>query len=940
MELVMAVASHESITAVAPGSVVRVRDEDWLVTKVEQTKSGRLVHVYGLTELVRDTEAAFYSDLDDIQVVDPKQARIVADDSPRYRRSRLFLETTLRKTPEPATSNRLTVSTKMLAHELNYQRIAVAQALSLENVRPRILIADAVGLGKTLEIGMILSELVARGRGDNILIVTPKHVLEQMQHEMWCRFALPFVRLDSLGIQRVRRKIPATRNPFSYYKRVIISIDTLKTPRYREHLKKRRWDAVVIDESHNVTNAGTQNNELARLLAARTDALILASATPHNGDEKAFAELLRLLDPTVVAPDGTVDQDAVSKLIVRRHRYSSEVAEEVGSDWARREEPNNIAVEASPEENAVSHELSLVWLHNPEGAPCENRLFSWTLAKAFLSSPAALVETIQNRLRSNPGEKETEALTRLLELAQAANSTKAAKYEALVSYLKSLGVGRGSKHRAVVFSERVATLHFLEDNLPKSLGLKKNQVAVLHGGMSDVEQQAVVEEFKRGNSDLRVLVTGDVASEGVNLHAECHDLVHYDIPWSLIRIEQRNGRIDRYGQKHAPRIAALMLIPEDEQFSGDIRVLASLMDKEHAAHQVFSDVACVMGKYKAESEEHLIREVLAQGKDLDEVVPEPSTFTLDSFEAMLAGADGDEGESSDEGCSSASAGRAKTVEVAENISLFDSDAQFLDEAMKEAFEDPAREAGWRVHDKAIATLEPTSDLRRRLAVLPQDYIKERGVLDELRLALVPEQASRSLEAARASEDMTWPQVHFLSPLHPVLDWAADRALASISRDDVLAVRGNVAEPEFLLLGAISNGRGQLLTRTFIVVQYGFPSAQPDVAAYLKSVGVDGTTANPYPVDITGLQEQLPGVVDEAQRYLDTIKGGLIMESTNELEAWMNRADKWGTEADALVQRAELRKRKQRVQEEMELATLMTPQQAMVRPLLVIVPKEN
>src|SRR5690606_19061835 len=98
---------------------------------------------------------------------------------------------------------------------LPYQFAAVRQALDPDNLRPRILLADAVGLGKTLEIGMILSELARRGRGDRILIVTPKHVLEQMQFELWTRFALPFVRLDSTGIQRIRQQIPANRNPFS-----------------------------------------------------------------------------------------------------------------------------------------------------------------------------------------------------------------------------------------------------------------------------------------------------------------------------------------------------------------------------------------------------------------------------------------------------------------------------------------------------------------------------------------------------------------------------------------------------------------------------------------------------------------------------------------------------------------------------------------------------
>lgn len=159
-----------------------------------------------------------------------------------------------------------------------------------------------MGLGKTIEIGMILSELVRRGRGDRILVVTPKHVLEQMQMELWTRFALPFVRLDSSGIQRIRQILPASRNPFTYYKRVIISIDTLKSDRYVAHLRKQRWDAVVIDESHNVTNSASQNNRLATMLAANTDALVLASATPHNGKAESFAELIRMLDPSAVSP--------------------------------------------------------------------------------------------------------------------------------------------------------------------------------------------------------------------------------------------------------------------------------------------------------------------------------------------------------------------------------------------------------------------------------------------------------------------------------------------------------------------------------------------------------------------------------------------------------------------------------------------------------------
>ena len=387
--------------------MVRVRDEDWLVTQVSTTSDGMLVTVQGLSELVRDTTAQFSAGLDHIVPVDPRHTRVIADTSTRHRLSRLWLEATLRKTALPATSTDLAVVSDVLADPLAYQLTAVRQALDPANLRPRILLADTVGLGKTLEIGMILAELVRRGRGDRILIVTPRHVLEQMQHEMWSRFALPFVRLDSVGIQRVRRSVPASRNPFSVFHRAIISIDTLKSDRYLNHLRKQRWDAVVIDESHNVTNKGTLNNRLADILARQTDALILASATPHNGNPKSFAELIRLLEPTAVRADGSLDEEAVRRLVIRRHRHSDEVRDVVGGRWKERLTPVNKLVEPSPAEDAVVGELSRTWLH-PDGASAPggrkpatrggDSLFAWTLAKSFLSSPAALIQTIDERL--------------------------------------------------------------------------------------------------------------------------------------------------------------------------------------------------------------------------------------------------------------------------------------------------------------------------------------------------------------------------------------------------------------------------------------------------------------------------------------------------------------------------------------------------------------
>ena len=270
---------------IAAGSQVVVRDEEWIVRSTQQTPSdGLLVRCIGTSTLVKDTEATFFTNLDQVEPLRPEDTRLVADDTPNFR--------TVPPLPRvghpqdagagharPASPSAIS----QLLDRLEYQRRAAHKAL--DRPAPRLLIADAVGLGKTLEVGMILSELIRRGRGEKILVVTPRHILEQFQHELWTRFAIPLVRLDSEGIQRVRRQIPANRNPFTYYKRAIISIDTLKNAgRYRHHLEGIRWDAVVIDECHNLVNRGTLNNQLARVLAPRTEALLLTSATPHNGD--------------------------------------------------------------------------------------------------------------------------------------------------------------------------------------------------------------------------------------------------------------------------------------------------------------------------------------------------------------------------------------------------------------------------------------------------------------------------------------------------------------------------------------------------------------------------------------------------------------------------------------------------------------------------------
>jgi superfamily II DNA or RNA helicase len=952
----LAAGDRGELSGIAPGSVVIVRDEEWLVTKVGPTTDGRLLSCRGLSELVRDTTASFYEGLDAIEALDPAEAVVVPDESPHYRRSRLWLEATMRKTAVPLDGAALTVSTGMLADSLGYQHAAVRKALDPANLRTRILLADAVGLGKTLEIGMILSELIRRGRGERILIVTPRHVLEQMQNEMWSRFAIPFVRLDSLGIQRVRQKLPATRNPFSYFKRVIISIDTLKSNQYLAHLRKQSWDAVVIDESHNVTNSGTLNNQLANVLAPQTDALILASATPHNGKKESFAELIRLLEPTAVRPDGDVIEDEVRRLIIRRHRHSPEVASVVGADWAERREPQNWLVPASDAENEVARELDTVWLHPASGSSpysgAASALFPWTLAKAFLSSPAALLESVKERIgrlgkhhHTAAQEREIEALLRLEALARKADDTSSGKYDTLLGYLRKISIGPDSPERVVIFAERVATLKWLREHLQADLKLTGKQAVVLHGGLTDIEQQDIVSDFKKASSPVRVLITGDLASEGVNLHAQCNELVHYDIPWSLIRIEQRNGRIDRYGQRKPPQITTLLLSPATEAFSGDLRVLSRLIEKEHEAHTALGDAASLMGKFDVEAEEEEIRKVLAGQATLDDVVADAQAVKAeDSISGLLARI---------MASATAPAPRPAGDAVPAATSLYRSQAAFLTDALAEAYQTPeaavtAGGVGWRDYGaQQIVELIPPPDLRQRLEVLPQTYLSERKVLHGFKLVTSEERGKALLAEALTDEsDSSWPEAHYLGPLHPVIDWAADRAMASLGRNQVFAVRGNVDNPTVLLLGTLTNRRGQVVASSYLTAEFPNPAnpafcmitPHESATAMTAEVGFAGPASNPGPVAGTDeLRPLIASAVRAVGTEMSAVFGAAQEAITRRVQEWSRRAVDWDEDADALIQRRDLVQRRVSVQKEKEIADRMVPERQLVRPLLVVVP---
>jgi hypothetical protein len=534
----------ELIDPPPPGARVRIRGEEWAVEKtLPLPTGGHAIHVQGVSELVRYHQAIFLTPLDrDIVPLRAEDTRLVEDESPGYRQTALFLETLLRRTPP--THDRIAIGHRGALDVMPYQLVPAHEAL--QRLQPRILIADGTGLGKTVEIGIVLSELIKRGRGRRILVVAIRSMLAQLQRELWARFTLPLVRLDAEGITRVQGKIPAHRNPFSYFDRVIVSMDTLKNHgRYRAWLEEIRWDVIVVDECHNVANRGSQRANLARLLASQCDALILTSATPHNGKPESFANLMQMLDPTSIANPRSFTKEDVQHLFVRR--FKKDVEGDAGEQLRDRSVKTH-AVVATREEEAVLealHTLTLGTLGRKHGR--RDALLKWTLIKAFLSSPTACLESLDHRIAATrralddgelgphprAGELHTDLarLHEIRDLVLAAEERGFGKLARLYEELRAIGFDGGKRSpRVVIFSERIATLELLQRSLTTHFGMRDEQIGVFTARDTDEKaQRALVESFGHADSPLRVLLCSDAASEGVNLHHQCHHLFHFDV---------------------------------------------------------------------------------------------------------------------------------------------------------------------------------------------------------------------------------------------------------------------------------------------------------------------------------------------------------------------------------------------------------------------------
>jgi len=800
--------------AIAPGARVVIRDAEWLIRRVDRNSNGgQALTAVGLSEVVKDKETIFLTEIeDDIKILDPVETELVTDTSNYYRDSLLYLESLLRQTPP--TDEHIYLGHRAAIDLVPYQLDPAVQAL--QQPRQRILIADAVGLGKTIEVGILLSELIKRCKAKRILVLAVKSMLTQFQKELWSRFAIPLTRLDSVGIQRVRTRIPTNHNPFYYYDKAIISIDTLKQDsEYRTYLENCYWDVIVIDEAHNVAERGTlsMRSRLARLLASRSDTLVMLTATPHDGRARSFASLMNMLNPTAIADPDHYGPEDIKGLFIRR--FKKDIIDQVAASFRQR----RIAVKhssAGAAEEAAYALLTGIRFTRLDQRRTAGKLFKTTLEKSLFSSPAACLQTIRNRVRRLENEQPrefAEDIRRLKELAEALQKITPAdfsKYQNLLKVIRDPQTGfgwdgRDTTDRLVIFTERIETLKFLQENLLKDLKLKEAQVAILRGDMPDTEQQAVVENFGQEESPVRLLIATDVASEGINLHFLCHKMIHFDIPWSLMVFQQRNGRIDRYGQERDPSIIYLVTDSDNPKIQGDTRILELLIRKDEQATRNIGDPSALMGVYDIDEEEKQTAEAMESGKseaefetELDNAPPDPLTILM--------------------GGEAPPAGEAAEQALKQMPSLFPDDYHYLKEAIAHLRNSATLQADF---DDARQTIHFTApeELRQRFKFYPREIWPENG---EFILSADPERMKAEIKRSRKDEQ-TWPRIHLLWELHPLLQWVNDKVLASFGRQQapLITLPGalDTGEAIFILSGLVPNRKSHPLIHHWFGVRF-------------------------------------------------------------------------------------------------------------------------
>ena len=498
-----------------------------------------------------------------------------------------------------------------------YQLVPLMRALDMP--RPRLLLADGVGLGKTIQAGLIAAELIARRRAHRILIVAPSGpLLWQWEQETRLRFGLKFTLLTNAAeLWQVRRAHELGANPFDAVSLCITALDFAKQDHVLDELERSAWDLVIIDEAHHcigysqMSQENTYRRRLAEVLARRSDGLLLVTATPHDGHDAHFASLIALLDPSLVdGAGGFVGRD------YRRHvirRLKSHIRDpHTGAPLFQRRRVSHVKVDVDGDEHESArafHRALAAFvvprLRRRKGA--DDALAFVSLLKRSVSTVSACLETLRvvaERLaRERSGAADTRRAMQERARALKAWRRRAARFGTLAAadeanqqalevesmaeslrlepdsepaHLIHLGIAAEAhdpKLSAVVLEVRLIRSRHPRANILIYTEYTDSQIAAARalrfapgiegevlsiGGQDDDRARAMAAQ-RFAEFDGLILISTDSLAEGLNLHRHCFHLIHLDLPYNPNRLEQRNGRIDRYGQQREPEIRYLYI---------------------------------------------------------------------------------------------------------------------------------------------------------------------------------------------------------------------------------------------------------------------------------------------------------------------------------------------------------------------------------------------
>ena len=550
------------------GDRVRIRDERWQIAGVAPHGAVAVLDVRGCDASNRGERACFLLPFEGVD-------RLPRWPAPRVVRPGRWRHAARRALAEASASwIAIHAATHARLDILPFQLEPVLALLRGDGCR--FLIADAVGMGKTIQAGLMVAEARYRHPDSRVLIVTPAGLREQWRDELRDRFGLDAAVLDASGVARTQFRLPPDVNPWSVHPLAVTSIDYVKRPEVIRCHEPLLWDMVIFDEAHGL--AGRSDRAVAAdALGRRARTVVMLTATPHSGDEDAFR---RLCNIGQLRTDGPL-------LLFRRTR------QDTGMRAARRTVMRRIAL--TPAEAAMHAALldyaRLVWSQTANAA-AGARLAMSVLMRRASSSAASLARSLERRLAllgtpaaaavqaslpfgDEGDDAEPEALLGAAGLADSrderarlervlALARQASAAESKLTALRRL-LSR-AREPAIVFTEYRDTLQQV------AASLAATDAVQLHGGLTSRERAAVLGQFVRGTA--RLLLATDAASEGLNLHQRCRLVINLELPWTPLRLEQRAGRIDRIGQRL--RVHALHLVAAG---TSEEHVLATLADR-------------------------------------------------------------------------------------------------------------------------------------------------------------------------------------------------------------------------------------------------------------------------------------------------------------------------------------------------------------------------